>query len=137
MQRILTTILVLLTAAMLTGMGNLGGAPEGAVPKTEENIKAQVVDHTGVSTELEWVSIDGKVFIEGRRGEGQMNVLFRDLKEVGFGQVSGENVSADLLLKSGSRQEIKVRKNAILYGDTGYGAYRILAQNISRIVFHK
>lgn len=137
MRGVLTTVLVLLTAAMLTGMGNLGGAPEGTVPKTEENIKAQIVDRSGVSTELSRFSMDGEVFLDGRRGEGHMSVFFRDLKEIGFGPVSGEDVPADLLLKSGSRLQLKVKKGAVFYGDTGSGAYRISAGDVSRIVFRK
>lgn len=136
MRSVLTTVLILLTAAMLAGMGSLG-APEGTVPKTEENIKAQVIDRAGVSTDLSRFSMDGNVFLEGRRGEGTMSVFFRELKEVSFGPVSGEDAPAELLLKSGSRLQLKVRKSAIFYGDTGAGAYRISASDVSRIVFHK
>lgn len=137
MRSVLTTVLVLLTAVILTGMGNLGGTPVGTVPETKENIKARVVDRSGVSTELSRFSMDGEVFLEGRRGEGKMSVQFRDLEEAGFGPVSGEDVPADLLLRSGNRHQLKVRKNAIFYGDTGYGAFRITAGDVSRIVFHK
>jgi hypothetical protein len=137
MRGLLTTILVLLTAAMLTGMGSLGGTPEGTVPKTDENVKAQIVDRAGVSTEVSSFSMDGKVFLEGRRGEGKMNVPFHDLKEVTFGPVSGEDVAADLLLVSGSRHQLKVNKSTLFYGDTGYGAYRIAAGDVGRIVFLK
>ena len=136
MRGAVTAMLVLITAVMLMGMGNLGGAPEGTVPKTDENIKVLVVDRAGVSTELSQFSLDGKVFLAGRRGEGEVNVLFHNLKEVSFGAVSGEDVAADLLLKSGSRQQLRVNKGVIFYGDTGYGAFHIAAHDISRIVFH-
>lgn len=137
MRSALTVVLVLLTATMLMGMGSLGGAPEGTVPKTEENIKAQIIDRSGVSTELSQFSMGGNVFFEGQRGEGRMSVFFRDLKEVSFGPVSGNEAPADLLLKSGSRLQLKVNKSAVFYGDTGYGAYRISASDVSRIIFHK
>ncbi len=135
MRGALTAVLVLLTAAVLTGMGSLGGTPEGSVPKVDENVKARIVDRLGVTTEVSSFSMDGKVFLEGRRGEGKMNVPFHDLKEVGFGQVSGDDVAADLLLKSGGRHQLKVNKSTVFYGDTGYGAYHITAGDISRIVF--
>lgn len=137
MRRIMTAVLVLLAAALLLGMGNLGGTPEGAIPKTDENIRAQIVDRSGVATELSRFSMDGKVFLEGGRGDGKMSVFFRDLKEVSFGQVSGNEASAVLLLKSGSRLQLKVNKSAIFYGDTGYGVFRIEAGGVSRIVFRK
>jgi hypothetical protein len=137
MRRGVTALLALLTAAMLTGMGNLGGAPEGTVPNTEENIKAQLVDRSGVSNKLTRFSMDGNVFLAGRRGEGLMSVFFRDLQEVSFGTVSGDMVPADLQLKSGSRLQLKVNKSAVFYGDTGTGAYRISAHDVGRIVFPK
>jgi hypothetical protein len=137
MQSALTLVLVLLSAIVLTGMGNLGGTPEGTVPLTEENIKAQVVDRSGVTTELSRFSMDGKIFLEGRRGEGQMSVFFHNIKEVSFGAVSGNDVTADLLLKSGSRLQLKVRKSATFFGDAKDGVYRISAGDVSRVVFHK
>lgn len=137
MRGIVTALLALLTAALLTGMGNLGGTPEGTVPKTEENIKAQVVDRSGVATDLTRFSQDGKVFLEGRRGEGEMSVFFRDLKEISFGPVSGDLVPADLLLRSGSHLQLRVPKGAVFYGEMGTGTFRISAHDVSRIVFTK
>ncbi len=137
MRSALTTVLVLLTAIVLTGMGNMGGTPEGTVPLPVENIKAQIVDRSGVSTDVSRFSRDGKIFLEGLRGEGQMSIFFRDLKEVSFGAVSGNDVAVDLVLKSGSHLQLKMRKNATFYGDTTYGAFRIAAGDVSRIVFHK
>jgi len=134
MRSTLITVLVLPAAALLLGMGSLGGVPEGTVPKTDENIKVQISDRSGVTTELNEFSMDGNVFLEGRLGDGKMNVFFRDLQEVAFGQVGGEEVPAELLLKSGSRMQLEVRKRAVFYGSTGYGAYRITARDVSRIV---
>ncbi len=137
MRYLLTVALVLLIAPLLMGMGNLGGTPEGTIPKTEENVQAQLVDRSGVSTHLTRFSMDGNVFLSGRRGEGQMNVFFRDLKEVSFGPLSGNDAPADLQLKSGKHVQLKVEKNAVFYGDTGSGTFRISAGDVSRIVFLK
>ena len=137
MRKPMTVALVLLTAALLMGMANIGGTPEGTIPKTEENIRVHLVDRAGVSTDLTRFSMDGNVFLTGRRGEGQMSVFFRDLNEVSFGPVSGSDAPADLLLKSGKRIQLKVNKSDIFYGDTGSGTYHISAGNVSRIVFHK
>ena len=137
MRGVWRVVLAIMTASLLTGMGNLGGTPEGTVPKTEENFKARVVDRSGVTTEVEHLSLDGKVFLEGGRGEGKITIRFRDLKEVGFGAVQGNEVAADLLFKSGEHQQLKVPKNALFYGDAGYGVFRIAAGDVSRIVFLK
>ena len=137
MRGALTVILVLLAAGLLMGMGNVGGAPDGTIPKTKENIMAHIVDRSGVATDLTKFSMAGEVFLEGRRGEGTMSVFFRDLKEITFGPVSGNDAPADLLLKTGSHLLLKVNKSAIFYGDSGYGAYRIPAGDVTRIVFPK
>lgn len=137
MRNLLKVALVLLTAALLLGMGNVGGTPEGTVPKTNENIRAKLVDRSGVSNELTRFSMDGNIFLNGRRGEGQLSVFFRDLMEVSFGPVSGNDTPADLLLKSGKQVQMKVNKSAVFYGDTGSGAYHISAGDVSRIVFQK
>jgi len=137
MRNLLTVSLALLTAALLMGMGSIGGTPEGTIPKTEENIRAQLVDRSGLSNDLTRFSMDGKVFLKGRRGEGQMSVFFRDLKEVSFGPASGNDATADLLLTSGKRIQLKVHKRDIFYGDTGSGTYHISAGDVGRIVFPK
>lgn len=136
MRNIMTAALVLLTATMLMGMGSLGGAPEGEVPKTDENLKVQLTDRSGTRIELSKFSMNGKVFIEGKRGAGELSVFFRNLKEIGFGPVSGDTVPADLLLKSGRRVQLAIPTNAVFYGDTGDGAYQISVRDISRILIH-
>lgn len=136
MRNIMTAALVLLTATMLMGMGSLGGAPEGEVPKTDENLKVQLTDRSGVRIELTKFSMNGKVFLEGKRGAGELSVFFRNLKEIGFGPVSGDTVPADLQLKSGRRVQLAIPTNAVFYGDTGDGAYQISARDISRILIH-
>lgn len=135
MRSLTVILLALLTVVLLTGMGDLGGVPAGTIPKTEENIKAQIVDRSGVMTEVQGFSMDGQVFLDGRRGDGQMSVFFRDLQEISFGKVRGEEVPVELLLKTGSRLQLDVRKRILFYGDTGFGAYRIPARDVSRIVF--
>lgn len=137
MRGALTAALIFFSACMLVGMGNLGGTPEGEIPKPDENVKVQVVDRSGVSTELSRFSMDGKVFFKGKRGEGDMTVFFRDLKEASFDPMKGNDAPANLLLKSGSRLQLNVNKSAVFFGDTGHGAFRISAGDVSRIVFHK
>jgi hypothetical protein len=95
MRSLLKTVLVLPAVALLMGMGSLGGVPEGTVPKTDENIKVRISDRSGVTTELNEFSMDGNVFLDGRLGDGKMNVFFRDLQEVAFGLVSGDDVPVD------------------------------------------
>ena len=137
MRNLLKVVMALLAVVLLMGMGSLGGTSDGTIPKTSENVRAQLVDRSGVSSELTRFSMDGNVALNGRRGDGQVSVPFRDLKEVSFGPVSGSDAPADLLLKSGKRIQLKVEKSAIFYGDMGSGTYRITAEDVNRIMFLK
>jgi len=116
-------------------MGGLGGGPEGTVPKTTENIRVRLTDRAGVMTELTRFSMDGQVFLTGRRGEGEITVLFKTLERVDFDQVVGQEVPADLVLDSKKKIRLLVRKRIIFYGSTDYGAFRIQARDIKSIEF--
>lgn len=128
-------ILIVLVAVLLMGMGGLGGEPEGKVPETDENIKARVFDRSGVMTELTQFSMDGKVFLTGKRGNGEITVFFKDIRRLEFDQVIGENVPAKLLLDSGETLGLEVKKRAVFYGSTGYGVFHIRARDVKRIEF--
>lgn len=133
MKRWLTIAATLLLATLLCGMGSLGGGPEGAVPKTEENIKVRLTDRQGVATELTSFSLEGKTVLEGKVGSGLMTVFFRNIDRAEFGNKEGEELPVKLFLKSGETLELSVRKRRIFYGSTGYGALQIRARDISKI----
>ncbi|WP_027714713.1 hypothetical protein [Desulfuromonas sp. TF] len=135
MKRFAVSMTILFTALLLTGMGGLGGGPEGTVPETKENIKARVFDRSGAVAELSQFSMDGNVFLMGKFGDGEVTVFFKDLRGVDFNQVTGEYIPAKLQLDSGDALDLKIRKRAVFYGSTGFGAYQIRARDIKRIEF--
>lgn len=135
MSRILTAMAVLLFSLLLTGMGDLGGVPEGKVPQTEKNLAARLVDRQGTVTEVTRFSMDGNLFLEGERGRGDLTVPFENLRKVEFGPVAGERVQAVLHYRSGDTLDLQVRRRAVFYGDTGLGAYRIRAADLKSIEF--
>lgn len=126
---------IVLVAALLMGMGGLGGEPEGTVPETDENIRARILDRSGVMTELTLFSMDGKVFLTGQRGSGEITVFFKNIRELDFNKVVGENIPAKLQLQSGEVLDLEVKKRAVFYGDTGYGAFQIRARDVKKIEF--
>jgi len=131
LQRLL---LLALAAGLLTGMGSLGGGPEGTVPKVEENIRVKLTDQEGVVTELSQFSLDGKTSLAGTRGSAQVTVLFRNIVGADFSPVSGsDEVAVKIALKDGGSVELRLRQRLLFYGDTGYGAYQIKARDIRRI----
>lgn len=135
MKLLAKAALVVFAVLPLMGMGELGGGPEGTVPETDEDIAARVFDRSGVMTELTRFSMDGQVYLAGQRGDGEVTVFFKDLRGVEFGKVVGETLDADLRLKSGETLRLGIKKRAVFYGSTGYGAYHIRARDIRRIEF--
>jgi len=135
MKGVSAVILMVFVAALLMGMGGLGGAPEGTVPETDENITARVLDRSGVTTELTRFSMDGKVFLTGQRGNGEITVFFKNIRTLDFDQVAGEHIPAKLQLLSGKALDLEVKKRAVFYGSTGYGAFQIRARDVKRIEF--
>lgn len=128
-------IVILVGTVALMGMGSLGGQPQGTAPKTEVNIHAQIVDRSGVTTEVAQFSMEGKVYLEGARGDGQMTVLFKKLQGIAFGKVEGQIVPAELKFKNGENLKLKLRKSSVFYGSTRYGTFQIRAGNIQKIEF--
>jgi len=128
---------ILFTALLLTGMGGLGGEPDGKVPETTENVNARVFDRSGAVADLSRFSMDGNIFLMGKLGDGDISVFFKDLRAIDFDQVTGEYIPAKLQLDSGKALDLKIRKRAVFYGSTGFGAYQIRARDIKRIEFPK
>ena len=134
MQPIKYLLLLLVAAIFLTGMGNLGGAPVGTVPKVEEEIKAKVTDQSGVVTTLEHFSLDGQTVIEGERGHGSVTIQLRDISTLTFLPTEvKDKISATIKLKNGQEVPLQLRKRLFFNGSTGYGAFIIRAAEVKLI----
>lgn len=129
------SLLILLVAAIfLTGMGNLGGAPVGTVPKVEEEIKAKVTDQSGVVTTLEHFSLDGQTVIEGDRGNGSVTIQLRDIDTLTLRPADvKDKISATVKLKDGQEVQLQLRKRLFFNGSTGYGAFVVRAADVKFI----
>lgn len=135
MKRIVSGLVALLAVGLLMGMGSLGGQPEGTVPKAAVNVAAKVMDRSGVTTALTEFSVGGKVFLQGRRGDGTLSVDFAKMHSIDFGEIAGDDVSVTVQLKTGQLLKLQTRKRQVFYGSTGYGAFQIPAEKIKQIVF--
>lgn len=133
MHPIKSVLLILVVAIFLTGMGNLGGAPVGTVPKVEEEIKAKVTDQSGVVTTLD-VSLDGQTVIEGERGNASVTIQLRDINSLTMRPSDGKDkISATIKLKDGQDVQLQLRKRLFFNGSTGYGAFVIRAVDVKLI----
>lgn len=135
MKRFACLLTVFGALLLLTGMGGLGGVPEGTIPEVKENIGARLVDRSGTTTELTRVSVDGNLFLEGLRGNGKVSIPLQEILSLEVTGVAGESVAARLQLRNQDMLSLTVRKRAVLYGDTGYGAYQIQLRDVHGIEF--
>lgn len=134
MHPIKSLLLLLAAAVFLTGMGNLGGAPVGTVPKVEEEIKAKVTDQSGVITTLQQFSLDGQTVIEGERGNASVTIQLRDIDSLALRPSDAKDkITAIIKLKDGQEIQLQLRKRLIFNGSTGYGAFVIRAVDVNRI----
>lgn len=134
MRSMQSLLWLLLAALFLTGMGNIGGAPVGTVPKVEEEIKAKVTDQGGIITTLEHFSLDGATVIEGSRGNATVSIQLRDIDILTLhpGEEK-DNIGATIRLKDGQEVPLQLRKRVIFNGSTGYGAFVIRAVDVKSI----
>jgi hypothetical protein len=135
MQRGWLSLLITIVALISMGMGGLGGNPEGAVPKTDVNIQAELKDHGGTVTPLSQFSMDGKTFLDARRGQGRLTIPFLQIESISFGEIKGYEVKVVAKLKSGEVVSLSIRSGAQFYGSTGFGAFRIKSSDVASIVF--
>ena len=135
MNRGFKLILVLIVAIFCTGMGGLGGQPEGAIPETDVNIQAEVKDREGVTTSLEKFSMAGKISLDALRGQGKLTIPFENIDTITFGDNKGDAVMIDVKLKTGETMTLQVRSRAQFYGSTGFGAFQIKSKDLALIDF--
>jgi hypothetical protein len=135
MKQFAGIVLMCSVALLLLGMGGIGGVPEGTIPEVKENIGVRLIDRSATATELTRVSVDGNLFLEGLRGNGKVTIPLQEIDRLEVTAVAGETVAARLQLRNQEGLNLTLRKRAVLYGDTGYGAYQILLRDVQTIEF--
>ena len=135
MKKTVCLLALVLLSFFCLGMGELGGQPEGSVPETDVRIEAKIVDRSGMETTLNQFSMDGKTYLDALRGSGQLTIPFQQLASLTCGKVNGDTMPVEVKLKSGAVLELSIRKRAVFYGSTGYGAFVVKARDVARIEF--
>ena len=134
MKRMPIFVLLIVVAPLLLGMGGLTEVPVDKVPQTSRNFAATYVDQMDVITECTEASIDGKTFVEGKRGEGNLAVEFEKIKTINFRMKGGELIG-QVLLSDGSETVLTMNKDKKAYGRTKYGAFQIKLSDLKKMIF--
>lgn len=133
MKKGLFLTLIITGWVFLTGMGQ---SPQNEVPKPEIKFNATVIDDQGISTKLQEVSLEGKVYLMGTRGKGTVTIPFEKIRKVVFvGEARNGKKDAQITLKNGEVVAITFDDENRFYGTTSFGNYKIQVRNIKEIIF--
>jgi len=133
MKKLFVFIVLILMPIML-GMGSLSesDSPE-KIPVTKEKFGATFIDQMDVITECTGVSINGKTFIEGTKGNGLYTIAFKEISDIIFVQ-KAEKLSGMVRLINDERVEMVLKKDHKAYGKTKYGTFQIMLTKLSRMI---
>jgi hypothetical protein len=133
MKRMPILVLLMVAAPLLLGMGGFTEVPPDKVPQTSRSFAATYIDQMDTITECTEASIDGKIFIEGKRGEGNLAVDFEKIKMINFRMKGGE-LTGQVLLSDGSETVLAVNKDKKAYGRAKYGAFQIKLSDLKKMI---
>jgi len=129
-------LVVLLFLPLLVGMGSiLGDDSPDKIPTVEDDFKAAYIDQMDIMTECREISIEGKTFIEGKRGEGIYTIPFDKIKDIVF-LIHNDTLTGIVHLKDGTTVELILQRDHRAYGKTRYGTFQIKLVNLKKLVFH-
>lgn len=126
---------VLLLIPLLVGMGNsiFGEDPADKIPVPEHKFAAIYIDQMDVITECKEVSIQGKTFLEGKRGKGTYTIPFEKIEKILFVIKNGE-LKGRIQLKDKSKTELILKKDHKAYGHAKHGTFQIKLINLKKMV---
>ncbi|MCD6487516.1 MAG: hypothetical protein J7K35_09375 [Syntrophobacterales bacterium] len=134
MKRLYICFLIMLLVPFILGMGSMTGddSPD-KIPVTDKKFSATFVDQMDVVTRCTEVSIEGKTFVEGVKGEGTYTIPFEKIKNIRFFLKDGK-LKGVVLLKSNSRDELTLNKDYKAYGRTTHGTFQIDISGLKKMI---
>ena len=132
MKKIISSI-ILATIPFLAGMGSMQGpsSPE-KIPVPVKQYHATFVDQTDVTTECTEMSIEGAIYLEGKRGEGIYTISFDNIEQVLF-RMNADRLTGIVKLRAGGTTELILNKKQKAYGRTKYGTFQIKLIDLKKI----
>ena len=127
--------LIIFLVPFLVGMGSiLGEDSSDKIPVPKLKFKAMFIDQMDVVTECTEISIQGKTFIEGKKGKGLYTIPFENIKSILFLFRNGE-LTGIVKLRDGSETTLVLMRDHKAYGRTHVGTFQVKLINLKKIVF--
>ena len=132
---VFSVLLLLPVVGWATGFG--GDNPPARIPIPSQDFKATVVDHGGISFDVDRASYNGEVFFYGKMGAAQITLPFKNVRSVTFTKGSEpETRTATARTKDGEEMTFTVADDVPCYGKTKVGNYSIETADIRSITIH-
>ncbi len=131
---LLRVVLAIVPLLMAMGMYSGEGSPD-KIPIPEKKFSAVFVDQMDITADCKDVSIDGKTFVEGKKGEGVYTVDFDRISQVNF-RMKENQLFGTIVLKDGSSMELALNRERKAYGRTAYGTFQVKLSSLKRMVLH-
>ncbi len=129
-----TLALALLGPLLLAFGSNQAGPPSDTIPRPKENIRAEIRDHQGVSTSVEFLSCGGRTFLPLERGAGTLMVPFSKIQRVEVGAEEEDRVAVSVDLGEGKRLEGSLSRTLLCTGATEFGNFQIEIRGTASIL---
>ncbi|MDD5722472.1 MAG: hypothetical protein PHY29_01890 [Syntrophales bacterium] len=137
MKKVCRYFLVMLFLPFIFGMGSITGSDTpGKVPATEKKFSATFVDQMDIITKCTEVSIEGKTFIEGKKGKGAYTIPFEEVEGVVF-LLKGKELRGLVRLKNNTSDELILDGSHKAYGRTAHGTFQISLADMKKMVINE
>ncbi len=137
MKRGCRYFLIMLFLPFILGMGSMtGSGTPDKVPVTEKKFSATFIDQMDIITKCTEVSIEGKTFIEGKKGKGVYTIPFEEVESVVF-LLKGEELRGLVRVKNNSSDELILDNNHKAYGRTAHGTFQIGLADIKKMIINE
>jgi len=127
-------VLGILFLPFILGMGSMtGSGTPDKIPVAEKKFNATFIDQMDIITTCTDVSIEGKTYIEGRKGKGVYTIPFEEIESVTF-LSKGDELRVLLRLRNESADELILDADRKAYGRTGHGTFQIGLGDIKKMI---
>lgn len=134
MKRISSLVLLVTLALLLMAMGGKGSGFERA-PRVEKNFAVLVTDISGKTIEGDKFSWEGRIHLDGSLGMAQVVVPFDKIKELTVGEKRDRKVRVAVRLRDGGETAVDVDADARCYGEAGFGSFMLTMAEIKSVTF--
>lgn len=133
----LFTILIAGFSSSIFAMGG-DSSDEKSIPLPPKNFTVSLTDAQGVETKADRISWDGKIYIQGRRGEALTTVPFEKINQITLlpdEKAHAGSIASKITLKSGEEIRLDVKATSKAFGETSFGKFEIYMRDIRTVKF--